>query len=145
MNPISRRSALRLAGGAAGTAGLAAGTLLGPGLLPSTAAPGPKTIRARLNRATFRPGDRMVLRFQEDLRPGRRVRVVDTTGLRWTRIRKTPNRQVWTATARQVGPGTVRVEVLWPDGRRVANKRYRDKVHYEVGARHVGPVDGRGR
>ena len=50
MNPISRRNTLRLAGGTLATAGVAGGTLLGPGTLATSAAPGPKKVRARLNR-----------------------------------------------------------------------------------------------
>jgi hypothetical protein len=133
MNPISRRDTLRIAGGTIATAGVAGGTLLGPGTLSTSAAPGPKKVRAKLNRTMFSPGQRMVLRISEDLQPGRRIRVVDSTGTKWKRISKTNRRQVWAAHSGRSGvTGRVEVRVLWPDGRKVANKRYRDAVTYRV-------------
>ena len=133
MEPISRRSALRLAGGAAGASGVAGVALLGGGsLLDPASAAGGRKIKARLNRATFRPGEVMRLRVTELLRPGRKIQVVDSTGLRWKRIARSGNRQVWTATAQRNGVGTVHVRVLWPDGRAVRNRHYRDQVTYRV-------------
>ena len=133
MNPISRRNTLRVAGGTIATAGIAGGTLLGPGALTTSAVPGPKRVRARLNGTTFSPGQRMVLRISEDLRPGRKIRVVDSTGTKWRRISKTNHKQVWVAHSGPSGvSGRVQVRVLWPDGRAVVNQRHRDEVVYRV-------------
>ena len=137
MEPISRRSALRLAGGAAGASGVAGVSLMGGGLLDPASAGGRK-IKATLHQASFRPGEVMRLRVTELLRPGRKIQVVDSTGLRWKRIARSGNRQVWTARARRNGVGTVAVRVLWPDGRAVSNQRYRDRVTYRV----AGPTTG---
>src|SRR5215213_8762731 len=133
MEPISRRNILRLAGGAAGAYGVAGASLLGgDGLLaPASAAAGRK-IKATLDRAHYRPGAVMRLRITELLRPGRKIQVVDSSGLRWKRIVKDGNRQVWTATARRNGVAKVTVRVLWPDGRAVRNRHYRDRVAYRV-------------
>jgi hypothetical protein len=133
MNPISRRNSLRLAGGTIATAGVAGGALLGPGTLATSAAPGAKKVRARLNASRFSPGQRMVLRISEDLKPGRKIRVLDSTGTKWKRVLRTNRRQVWVAhTGRSGVTGRVQVRVLWPDGRRVVNSRYRDEVAYRV-------------
>lgn len=126
-DPLSRRHVLRLAGGTAGAAGLAAVTAAGA----EAARPGRK-VRARLDRATYRSGQQMTLRIDEDLAPGRRVRVTDSSGLRWERVVKRRDRQVWRATASRPGPARVTVRVLWPDGRAVQGRRYRDRVAYEV-------------
>ena len=139
MEPISRRSALRLAGGAAGASGVAGVSLLGGGsLLDPASAAGGRKIKATLNQASFRPGEVMRLRVSELLRPGRKIQVVDSTGLRWKRIARSGNRQVWTATAQRNGVGTVTVRVQWPDGRVVGNRHYRDRVTYRV----AGPTTG---
>ncbi len=133
MEPISRRGALRLAGGAAGASGVAGVSLMGGGgLLDPASAAGGRKIKATLNQASFRPGEVMRLRVTELLRPGRKIQVVDSTGLRWKRIARSGNRQVWTATAQRNGVGTVAVRVLWPNGRAVGSRHYRDRVTYRV-------------
>ena len=134
MDPLSRRHTLRLTGGALATAGLAGGALVGPGGLSGFAAEGPPKVRIRLNhKGKYRPGQRMVLRLNEDLRRGRRIRIVDSSGRKWTRILKNHRRQVWVANAGRAGEsGTVRVFALFPDGSKVRDLRYRARAHYTV-------------
>jgi hypothetical protein len=123
---------IRIVGGAGGATGLATAGLVGPGLMSPADAARPRKIRARLDRSTYQVGEVMVLRFHEKLVPGRKVRVVDSSGLRWKRIKRNDHRQVWTATATRSGVSTVTVKVLWPNGRTVKNRRYRDRVSYRV-------------
>jgi hypothetical protein len=135
MESISRRSAMRLAGGVAGAAGLAGATLLGGDtlLVPATAS-GIKKVRAKLNRTTYQAGQKMVLRvYHHNLRSGRRIRVTDSSGHRWKRRPGSMHPQVWTAKAKRSGAAMITVNVLWPDGRAVHNDRYRDRVGYRVG------------
>jgi hypothetical protein len=139
MEPISRRSALRLAAGAAGASGV---TLLGGSLLAPASAAGGRMVKARLDPASYRPGELMRLRVTERLLPGRKIQVVDSTGLRWKRIARSGNRQVWTARAQQNGVGSVHVRVLWPDGRAVRNRHYRDQVSYRVAGPSTGVTTG---
>jgi hypothetical protein len=142
MEPISRRNALRLVGGAAGASGLAGATLLGgDSLLVPASAGTPKKVRAKLDRATYRTGQRMVLRvYHQNLKSGRRIRVTDTTGLQWKRRPGSVHPQVWTATAKRSGAAMITANVLWPDGRAVHNKRYFDRARYQV--RRSGPFSG---
>jgi len=143
MDPLSRRNVIRVAGGAVGATGLASATLLGPGLLSPTGAAAPRKVRAKLNKKTYRTGERMILRINESLVPGRKIRVHDSSGIRWKRIKRNDRRQVWTAKARRSGPSSVTVHVYWPDGRVVRNKRYRHRVHYRVASRiSGGPLIG---
>ena len=145
MDPLTRRNTLRLTGGALATAGLAGGALVGPGGLSGFAAEGPPKVRARLNHhGRFRPRQRMVLRINEDLRAGRRIRVVDSSGRKWTRTLKNHRRQVWVANAGRAGQsGTVKVFVLFPDGSKVRDLRYRAKVSYTVaGGQGIDLGDG---
>jgi hypothetical protein len=130
MHPISRRNILRVAGGAVG-----ATVVTGELLESSSAGPGRK-IQARLSRGTYRPGEVMRLHVSALVHADLRIRVVDSSGAHWKRVAKAGHRQVWTAKARRNGAGVVSVHVLWPDGRRVRNRRYRDRVHYRI----VGPV-----
>ena len=142
MEPISRRNAMRLVGGV-GASGIAGASLLaGESLLAPASAAGGKKVKATLNQATFRPGEVMRLRVTELLRPGRKIQVVDSTGRRWKRIARSGNRQVWTATAARNGAGTVTVRVLWPDGRAVRNRHYRDRVTYRVAGPSVVTSSG---
>lgn len=127
VDPLSRRHLLRLAGG--GAAGVAAATAVGG---EAEAARRRPKVRARLDRVRYRPGQQMTLRIAEDLAPGRRIRVTDDSGAVWQRVTRSRDRQVWRATAARPGPATVKVRVLWPDGRAVAGRRYRDRVRYEV-------------
>ena len=138
MDSLSRRNAIRVAGGAVGAAGLASAGLLGPGLLSPADAAGARKIRAKLDRSTYQVGEVMVLRFHEKLLPGRKIRVFDSSGLRWKRIKKNDHHQVWTATATRAGVSTVNVKVLWPDGRDVKNRRYRDRISYRVTSKTLG-------
>jgi hypothetical protein len=134
MEPISRRTALRFFGGAVGTSGLVgASVLAGDNLLAPSSAATRKKIRVKLNRKAYRPGQKMLLRVHHvNMEPGRRIRVSDSNGVRWTRVPGHSHPQVWTATARGAGAGMITVNVLWPDGRTVHNKRYRDRAAYHV-------------
>jgi hypothetical protein len=133
MEPISRRNAMRLAGGAAGAAGVAGAALLGGDLLVPASAKAPKKVRAKLSRARYKSGQKMVLRvYHQNLKPGRRIRVTDSTGVRWKRRPGSMHPQVWTAKAARTGPALVTVNVLWPDGRAVHNRRYLDHARYRV-------------
>jgi hypothetical protein len=133
MEPLSRRNVLRAAG-ATGATGLATASLLGgPSLLTPASAAAQKKVRAKLDRATYRAGQKMVLRVHhQNLKSGRRIRVTDTNGHRWKRRAGSVHPQVWTATADRSGPATVTVNVLWPDGRPVHNRRYRDRAAFRV-------------
>ena len=122
---------IRATGGAAAATGVVTTALVGPAV-PGTEAAVSKKVRATLNRRRYWSGQRMVLRIHEDLVPGRRIRVTDSNGLRWKRIKRNDRRQVWEAVAKRPGPGTVRVQVMWPSGRPVSNRRYRDTVNYHV-------------
>lgn len=126
MELTTRRHMLRLAGASA--SGLAAGTLLDQDSVADAATS--QRIRARLGHATYRRGQRMILRIRDDRRPGRRIRVTDSSGTTWRRVSRSRTKQVWTATAKRTG--TVRVIGLWDDGRVVHNRRYRDTVRYQV-------------
>ena len=140
MEPISRRSAMRLAGGTAGAAGLAGASALGgDSLLVPASAAASKKVRAKLSRATYRSGQRMVLRvYHQNLKPGCRIKVTDSSGVRWKRKAGSMHPQVWTAVARGAGPEKVTVTVRWPDGRRIRDRRYRDRSIYRVTSRHIG-------
>lgn len=140
MEPISRRNALRLTSGAVGTTVMVGGSLIGaPNLLSSAAGASSKKIRAKLNRETYETGQRMVLRIDTDLKHARKIRVIDSSGVRWKRVKKGPHRQKWTAVASRPGSGTVRVRVERPNGRFVGNTRYRARVDYRVTGR--SPID----
>jgi hypothetical protein len=106
--------------------------LVGDSLQSSASASAGRKIKATLDRASYRPGEVMRLRVTELLRPGRKIQIVDSTGLRWKRVAKSGNRQVWTARAVRNGVGTVTVRVLWPNGRAVHNRHYHDRVRYRV-------------
>ncbi len=138
MDSLSRRNAIRIAGGAVGAAGVASAGLLGPGLLSPADAAGAKKIRAKLDRSTWQVGEVMVLRFHEKLLPGRKIRVFDSSGLRWKRVKRNNHHQVWTATATRAGVSTVNVRVLWPDGRKVKSRHYRDRITYRVVSKTLG-------
>jgi hypothetical protein len=133
MEEISRRSMLRLAGGAAGASALLGASLVvGDDLLGSASAAPVKKVFARLEKKRYRAGEVMTLKLFERLAPGRRIRVTDTTGARWRRVARNGRLQKWQATATGRGPGKVTVHVLWPDGRVVRSKHYRARVHYHV-------------
>jgi hypothetical protein len=136
---VSRRNALRLVGGAAGTAGIAsAGLVSGPGLLPSAGASTSRKIIVHLDSRTYRSGQRMTLRVHESFVAGRKLRIHDTNGHVGKRIARSKNLHVFRATAKNAGVGKITVMAVWPDGRVVHNARFRDSVSYEVyGAPHL--------
>jgi len=110
MDAMSRRSALRVFGGAIGVAvvGGAAGGLLTP---PTASAAG---VAVRLDKLHYAHGERMFLTIRHH--SGRRGRVVvhDSTGLHWRKKRETATHQVWTAVAVTHGHAVIRCTVDVP-------------------------------
>jgi hypothetical protein len=143
MEPISRRNALRVIVGTSGVVG--ASVLPGTGLIaPASAATTKKKIHAKLNRATYSPGQRMVLKVKHHgLKPGFKLRITDSNGLRWTRVPGYSHPHRWSATAGASGAGTIHVKVVRPDGKIVQNRHYHDRAHYQVkGATTGGALIG---
>lgn len=130
MQPISRRNMLRTAGGAAGAAGIVGASLSRTdGMNGSVAG---RRIRAKLDREIYSPGERMTLRVTEEVKKGRKLKVVDSTGRPWRRVSKANGKQIWTARATTLGKGTVVVRVARPDGRLLLDRTIRDRAHYRV-------------
>ena len=73
----------------------------------------------------------MTLKLKERVKRPIRVRVTDSTGTVWRKVRKTRRKQVWKATATQPGTGVVRVRIKRSDGR-----VFRRSATYTV----IGPV-----
>ena len=123
MHPVSRRSLLRLAGGAAGTAGFLGASVS----VPADAATAKVT--ARLNSHVVACGGLLTLHVAENLRQARKIRVHDSEGLVWERRLHRPRYQMWKARPSAAGVGTVTVTVRRADG-----KVFRKKLDYEVTA-----------
>jgi len=132
MDPLSRRNVLRLVGGSAGAAGLAGAALVGSDVLSPAEAALQKRVRARLDKPTYRRGERMVLRVRDNLPSWRKLAVRDDAGHRWTLRSKSGSQHVWTAVAHKAGAARVTVAARWHDGSIVHNKRYRYSVNYQV-------------
>ena len=127
MESLSRRSMLRLVGGAAGASGIAGASLLTPSYAGRS-----RSVRASLNRATYRRGQRMKLRIAEDVRYGGKIRVIDSRGRTWRRVEKTRTEQVWATRAGAPGDGVVRVVMEREDGSYRRSRVYRDRLRYQV-------------
>lgn len=113
------------AAGSVGGIGLAGAA----GALPAAARRRRAKVLARLNKDTVEVGDMLTLHIAENLRQKRRIRVHDSDGLEWTRIRRKKRYQMWTARPRSAGDGTVTVVVRRADG-----KVHRKRLDYRVTA-----------
>ncbi|QIG44399.1 hypothetical protein G5V58_17885 [Nocardioides anomalus] len=138
MTPFTRRDALRL-GGVAGATALGAAALGGDLSVAGAARAEElkKRVRARLDKVTYRRGERMTLTVRDNLPRGRRISVRDSSGRTWTRRPDSGKHRIYTARADETGRGTVTVAAMWDDGRVVHNRRYRYQVHYEISGQQV--------
>jgi hypothetical protein len=127
MTRITRRDALRVAGGA-GAAGLAAAA--SHPVTAEAAEAARKRVRARLDQQTYRPGDRMVLTVRGALPTGSRLVVRDSAGQVWSRVHGHGRR--WESVAGAAGTGAVTVAARRSDGRVAAAGRYRFTVRYRI-------------
>jgi hypothetical protein len=136
MNSISRRSVVRLAGGVTGVSGV-----LGAGLLsPAAAAPG-LPIGLDSSVVDLDDFETLILRVAVDPREVRRLWVLDTTGVVWTRQPDAGyGRQVWTAVPSQPGWGHVVVAVTGLDD----EYRYVGLDFQVIGTPTAAPVVGTG-
>jgi hypothetical protein len=101
---------LRVAGTATGTAGLLGATAMSPAEARTA------KVLARLNADVIESGGLLTLHIAENLHQRRRIRVQDSGGLEWTRIKRKKRYQMWTARPTTAGSGTVSVIVRRADG-----------------------------
>jgi len=113
--------------GAIGASGVAGASLLGAGLLEPSYGAFPR-IQFFLDRASYQPGQKMILKLKEEVKRPLRVRVTDSTGTVWTKVLKYDYKQKWTATAKHPGTGVVTIKMTRSDGRVI-----RRAVAYSVG------------
>ena len=74
-------------------------------------------IRFFATRPSYEVGQTMKLKLKEELKRQLRVRVKDSTGTVWRKVRKSGDKQVWKATAKQPGTGVVTIRMRRSDGR----------------------------
>ena len=124
--------------GALGATGVAGASLVGSGLLEPSYALFPK-FEITLNRPSYQPGQTMKLVLKESVRRPMKVRVTDSAGTVWKKVRKNDRRQVWTAVAPHAGTtGVVTILMKRSDGR-----VFRRATVYSVpGAQPPTPVPG---
>ena len=86
-------------------------------------------IRFFVNQSSYEPGQTMRLKLKEGVKRHLRVRLTDSTGTVWRKVLRTDRKQVWKATAKQVGTRTVTIRMKRSDGR-----VFRRAVDYTVAA-----------
>ncbi len=103
--------------GALGATGVAGASLVGSGLLEPSYAAFPK-FEITFDRPSYQPGQRMKLVLKETVRRPMKVRVTDSVGTVWKKVRKNDRRHVWTAVAPHAGAtGVVTILMKRSDGR----------------------------